>query len=211
MTPFHRSAYISKTPELGATSAFSRSPGELLKIVCARTYMVDLVPERPRTDAIQSFVKQQTIFVEIEVEGGLVGLGYSYTIGTGGHAVMALLHQDLLPRLIGRAELFYLVIDRLQVCIQGFFEQAALLCVVALRLGGKLQALEVGVLKGEFVDGGLLEGQGLSLLLQNTFICSNGTQQIGDRLAQFVCAELGQVLLELFGCDHHETQCATGE
>ena len=102
MTPFHRSAYISKTPELGATSAFSRSPGELLKIVCARTYMVDLVPERPRTDAIQSFVKQQTIFVEIEVEGGLVGLGYSYTIGTGGHAVMALLHQDLLPRLIGR-------------------------------------------------------------------------------------------------------------
>jgi hypothetical protein len=35
-------------------------------------------------------------------------------------------------------------------------------------------------------------------------------QQVRDRLAQFVCAELGQVLLELFGCDHHETQCATG-
>lgn len=93
---------MSKTPEPGAISSSSRSPEAVLLIVRARTYMVDLVPERPRTDAIQSFVKQQTIFVEIEVEGGLVGLGYSYTIGTGGHSVMALLHQDLLPRLIGQ-------------------------------------------------------------------------------------------------------------
>jgi L-alanine-DL-glutamate epimerase-like enolase superfamily enzyme len=72
------------------------------EIVAARCYMVDLVPETPRTDAIQSFVKQQTIFVELSVAGGLIGTGYAYTIGTGGHAVLALLHHDLLPSLIGR-------------------------------------------------------------------------------------------------------------
>ena len=52
------------------------------------TYIVDLVPERPRTDAIQSFVKQETIFVEIETEDGLAGIGYSYTIGTGGRGAV---------------------------------------------------------------------------------------------------------------------------
>lgn len=65
------------------------------------TYIVDLVPERPRTDAIQSFVKQETIFVEIETEDGLAGIGYSYTIGTGGRAVLELLRADLVPLLIG--------------------------------------------------------------------------------------------------------------
>lgn len=74
--------------------------GAPLRIVRARTFMVDIAPERPRTDAIQSFVKQQTVFVELEVSTGAVGVGYSYTIGTGGHSVMALLHHDLLPQLI---------------------------------------------------------------------------------------------------------------
>lgn len=94
---------MTKNPETGTAPAPSaRNLGVRLKIVRARTYMVDLVPARPRTDAIQSFVKQQTVFVEIEVEEGLVGVGYSYTIGTGGHSVLALLHHDLLPRLIGQ-------------------------------------------------------------------------------------------------------------
>jgi L-alanine-DL-glutamate epimerase-like enolase superfamily enzyme len=70
-------------------------------IARARCFLVDLVPEMPRTDAIQSFVKQETIFVEIEQKDGLKGIGYSYTIGTGGRAVMALLHHDLLPVLNG--------------------------------------------------------------------------------------------------------------
>ncbi|HEX2590333.1 MAG TPA: mandelate racemase/muconate lactonizing enzyme family protein [Rhizomicrobium sp.] len=67
----------------------------------ARCFMVELVPETPRTDAIQAFVKQQTIFVEVEQTDGRTGLGYSYTIGTGGHAVLALLERDLLPVLAG--------------------------------------------------------------------------------------------------------------
>ncbi len=65
------------------------------------TYLVDLVPERPRTDAIQSFVKQETIFVEIESEDGACGIGYAYTIGTGGRAVLEHLRNDLVPLLAG--------------------------------------------------------------------------------------------------------------
>ena len=138
--------------------------------------------------------------------GGGVGLVADLHAGQTRGQWCALRCQLSPGGVLSRAELFDLVIDRLQVRIQSFFQQAALLCVVTLRLGSKLQALEVGVLKGEFVDEGLFEGQGLGLLLQNTFICRNGMQQIGDHLAQLVCAQLG----DLFGCDHHETQCATG-
>lgn len=73
-----------------------------VKITSAEAYIVDLEPETPRQDAIQTFVKQETIFVDINVEGGLTGTGYSYTIGTGGRAVLALLREDLLHRLPGR-------------------------------------------------------------------------------------------------------------
>lgn len=73
-----------------------------MDIVRAEAYLIDLVPEVVRTDAIQAFVKQETIFVEIETADGLIGTGYAYTIGTGGRAVLALLREDLLHRLIGR-------------------------------------------------------------------------------------------------------------
>lgn len=72
-----------------------------MKIVRAEAFLVDLEPETPRQDAIQAFVKQETIFVEIETTDGFTGLGYSYTIGTGGRAVLALLREDLLHRLVG--------------------------------------------------------------------------------------------------------------
>ncbi|HUR05055.1 MAG TPA: mandelate racemase/muconate lactonizing enzyme family protein, partial [Nonomuraea sp.] len=64
-------------------------------------YLVDLEVETVRTDAVQSFLKQETIFVEIETDDGGSGTGYSYTIGTGGTAVLALLRDYLLPRLVG--------------------------------------------------------------------------------------------------------------
>lgn len=73
-----------------------------MDIVRAEAYLIDLFPEVVRTDAIQAFVKQETIFVEIETADGLIGTGYAYTIGTGGRAVLALLREDLLHRLIGR-------------------------------------------------------------------------------------------------------------
>lgn len=64
--------------------------------------MVDLVPKVKRTDAIQSFVSQETPIVTITDSDGAVGTGYSYTIGTGGSSVMRLLCDHLAPRLIGR-------------------------------------------------------------------------------------------------------------
>ena len=63
---------------------------------------VDLPPKGVRTDAIQSFVKQETPIVRITSADGAVGVGYTYTIGTGGSSVVALLRDHLAPRLIGR-------------------------------------------------------------------------------------------------------------
>jgi L-alanine-DL-glutamate epimerase-like enolase superfamily enzyme len=63
---------------------------------------VDLPPPVPRSDAIQSFVTQETPFVRVVCDDGSEGIGYSYTIGTGGSSVMALLHDHLAPRLIGK-------------------------------------------------------------------------------------------------------------
>jgi L-alanine-DL-glutamate epimerase-like enolase superfamily enzyme len=64
--------------------------------------MVDLVPKVKRTDAIQSFVSQETPIVTITDSDGATGTGYSYTIGTGGSSVMRLLADRLCPRIIGR-------------------------------------------------------------------------------------------------------------
>jgi len=70
-------------------------------ITSARAYLIDIPVETPRTDAVQSFLKQETIFVHIHTSDGLEGVGYSYTIGTGGTAVLALLRDYLLEMVIG--------------------------------------------------------------------------------------------------------------
>ena len=63
----------------------------MAKIEKVELRMVDLVPKVKRTDAIQSFVSQETPIVTITDADGAVGTGYSYTIGTGGSSVMRLL------------------------------------------------------------------------------------------------------------------------
>ncbi|PYE25922.1 L-alanine-DL-glutamate epimerase-like enolase superfamily enzyme [Rhizobium sp. PP-CC-3A-592] len=63
--------------------------------------MVDLKPKVKRTDAIQSFVSQETPIVTITDSDGATGTGYSYTIGTGGSSVMRLLADHLAPVLLG--------------------------------------------------------------------------------------------------------------
>ena len=63
---------------------------------------VDLTPKTPRSDAIQAFTCQETPIVRIVTDDGADGTGYSYTIGTGGSSVIALLRDHLAPRLIGR-------------------------------------------------------------------------------------------------------------
>jgi L-alanine-DL-glutamate epimerase-like enolase superfamily enzyme len=63
---------------------------------------VDLQPKVRRTDAIQSFVTQETVLLTIRCSDGSSGTGYTYTIGTGGSSIVALLHDHLAPQLIGR-------------------------------------------------------------------------------------------------------------
>lgn len=74
----------------------------MARIERVETRMVDLVPTVRRVDAIQSFVSQETPIVRITDADGAVGTGYSYTIGTGGASVVALLARTLAPALIGR-------------------------------------------------------------------------------------------------------------
>ncbi len=74
----------------------------MARIAHIRLQMVDLAPKVKRTDAIQSFVSQETPIVTITDADGAVGVGYSYTIGTGGSSVMRLLSDHLAPRLIGQ-------------------------------------------------------------------------------------------------------------
>lgn len=64
--------------------------------------MVDLTPKVRRTDAIQSFDSQETPIVRISDSDGAQGIGYSYTIGQGGPAIMSLLKETLAPQLIGQ-------------------------------------------------------------------------------------------------------------
>ena len=74
----------------------------MAKITRIELWMVDLKPQVVRTDAIQSFVSQETPILRITDADGAQGTGYSYTIGTGGSSVVALLADHLAPALIGR-------------------------------------------------------------------------------------------------------------
>lgn len=64
--------------------------------------LVSLEPKTKRTDAIQSFVLQETPILRLRCSDGSEGVGYTYTIGTGGSSIMALLKDHLIPRLIGQ-------------------------------------------------------------------------------------------------------------
>jgi len=73
----------------------------LSKITSAEAWMCDLEVVAPRTDAVQAFTKQETIFVRLVSDGATEGIGYSYTIGTGGAAVLEMLNEYLLGKVIG--------------------------------------------------------------------------------------------------------------
>jgi len=70
-------------------------------ITRASAFLADIAVETLRTDAMQSFIKQETLFVDIETDDGLAGRGYSYTIGTGGRASLAMLNEHFVPLLVG--------------------------------------------------------------------------------------------------------------
>ncbi len=85
------------TPKRVSAEGSPVSPIERVEL-----FQVDLTPPKPRSDAIQSFVRQETPIVRITCADGAQGTGYAYTIGTGGSSVMALLADHLAPRLLGR-------------------------------------------------------------------------------------------------------------
>lgn len=74
----------------------------MARIARAELFLVTLEPEVQRTDAIQSFVSQETPILRLTDAEGATGIGYSYTIGQGGAAIVSLLRESLLPRLIGQ-------------------------------------------------------------------------------------------------------------
>ena len=76
-----------------------------IKIQSITLRQVNLPPKVVRTDAIQSFVTQETILLTLHCSDGIDATGYAYTIGTGGSSVIALLKDHLAPRLIGRSPL----------------------------------------------------------------------------------------------------------
>lgn len=71
-------------------------------IVEARAWQCDIPVLQARTDAVQEFLRQETVLVEVQTDDGATGVGYSYTIGTGGRAVLALLRGYLLPKLMNQ-------------------------------------------------------------------------------------------------------------
>lgn len=70
-------------------------------ITNAEAFLIDIPVETVRTDSVQAFLKQETVFVKITTADGNTGVGYSYTIGTGGSAILAMLRDYLLPKLKG--------------------------------------------------------------------------------------------------------------
>jgi L-alanine-DL-glutamate epimerase-like enolase superfamily enzyme len=75
---------------------------EMAIIARVEIRVVDLKPKLRRVDAIQSFISQETPIVRVIDADGAFGVGYSYTIGTGGPAILELLARTLAPALIGR-------------------------------------------------------------------------------------------------------------
>lgn len=74
----------------------------MARIVAVEVFQADLEPKVKRTDAIQAFERQETPMVRITDADGAVGVGYTYTIGTGGSSVTRLLDDHLAPILLGR-------------------------------------------------------------------------------------------------------------
>jgi len=72
------------------------------RIARVEVSLVNLEPKVKRTDAIQSFLSQETPIVRIITDDGAEGAGYTYTIGQGGSSILALIRDHMGPWLIGR-------------------------------------------------------------------------------------------------------------
>ena len=70
-------------------------------IVRAEVRLARVPVDPPRGDAIQEFDALELPIVELADAAGRRGIGFGYTIGTGGTAIAALIADDLLPKVVG--------------------------------------------------------------------------------------------------------------
>src|SRR5256885_13774848 len=70
-------------------------------LVAAEARRVRVPVDPPRGDAIQKFDALELPIVNLTDRSGRRGMGFGYTIGTGGAAMLSLLQDELLQQLIG--------------------------------------------------------------------------------------------------------------
>src|SRR5436309_5147118 len=68
----------------------------------AHALLVRVPVEPPKGDAIQKFSALELPIVRITDAAGNSGVGFGYTIGQGGSAILELIRKELLPKLEGR-------------------------------------------------------------------------------------------------------------
>jgi L-alanine-DL-glutamate epimerase-like enolase superfamily enzyme len=71
-------------------------------IVSAESRLARVPVDPPRGDAIQQFDALELPIVELTDRAGRRGIGFGYTIGTGGSAILSLIQDELLHAILGQ-------------------------------------------------------------------------------------------------------------
>lgn len=79
-----------------------------------------------RGDAIQKFDALEIPLVTITDKAGNSGVGFGYTIGTGGTAILELINKELLPRLDGEDRRLLLY----RLLLKSFWRQSNILMII---------------------------------------------------------------------------------
>ena len=91
---------LSRTAELG-THPKQCSEDIIVRITSIETNLYRVPPTTKITDSIQSIQMWEWIVTTIHTDAGLIGTGWSYTLGMGGSGLRAIIDDYLAPILIG--------------------------------------------------------------------------------------------------------------
>jgi len=72
-----------------------------MKITKVAVNLYRIPADRKRVDSIQTFGAMEMPLVDIYTDDGLVGTGFTYTIGNGGRSLKIFIEDDLVPLVIG--------------------------------------------------------------------------------------------------------------